>query len=100
LGSVSGPDALYLMATPPSRRTGQRKPNMNTTHTLNRIIAGALLSGGLGLAGLGLGAGTAQAVTGPYQWCPGQPLPATGLVWDMNRCHTYYKVGYGQGNVA
>ncbi|HUH69602.1 MAG TPA: hypothetical protein VLZ05_12460 [Mycobacterium sp.] len=37
---------------------------MNTTHNLKRIIAGALLSGGLVSAGLGLAAGTAQAQLG------------------------------------
>jgi hypothetical protein len=50
---------------------------MNTTHDPKRIIAGALLSGGLVLAGLGLGAGAANAdpgyidPIGPYHWCPG-----------------------------
>ncbi|CAN5845452.1 hypothetical protein BH09ACT7_BH09ACT7_16160 [soil metagenome] len=52
---------------------------------------------GLSLAGLGLTAGTAQAYTyGPFQWCPGQPLPNDpprpdgSLVWDMSVCHTYW----------
>ena len=56
-----------------------------------------VLSGGLGLAGLGLGAGAAQAYNyGPFQWCPGQPMPNdpprsdADLVWDMGVCHTYY----------
>jgi hypothetical protein len=89
----------------------QRKHNMNTTHTLKRIIAGALLSGSIAVAGLGLAAGTAQAepgiapqfhgpvpaVKGPYQWCPGDPLPYNddGVVWDMSVCHTWYGVDYG-----
>ena len=34
---------------------------MNTTHNLKKMIVGALLSGGVALAGLGLTAGTAQA---------------------------------------
>jgi hypothetical protein len=34
-------------------QTYGRKRNMNTTHTRMGIIAGALLSGGLGLAALG-----------------------------------------------
>jgi hypothetical protein len=72
-----------------------------------------LVSGGLGLlgwalAGLGLAAGTAHAepgvalshdpfplVRGPYQWCPGQPLPEGDVVWDMGVCHTWYWVAYG-----
>jgi hypothetical protein len=96
---------------------------MNTTHNLKRIIAGALLSGGLVSAGLGLGAGTAQAQPGPVplnawpgcpndhpagpcHWCPGDPPVQTGnlrvnpVVWDSNVCHTYWYVPFGQGNVA
>jgi hypothetical protein len=77
---------------------------------MKRGIAGLattlLVSGGLGLAGLGLAAGVAQAdLRGPYQWCPGQsmqwPTGPWGLpvVWDMNVCHTWWVVVYGQGNV-
>jgi len=60
------------------------------------IAAGALMVGSLGLIGLGTAA-TAQAYTyGPFQWCPGQPLPNdpprsdADLIWDMGVCHTYY----------
>jgi hypothetical protein len=70
---------------------------MNTTHNVKRIIAGALLAGSVAVAGLGLGAGTAQAYTyGPFQWCPGQAVPNdpprsdADLVWDMSVCHTYW----------
>lgn len=79
---------------------------MNTTHNLKRIIAGALLSGGVAATGVAMAAGTAHAWPfGPYQWCPGQPLPQTGdpthpVVWNMTVCHTYYKVGPNQGNVG
>jgi hypothetical protein len=87
---------------------GQRKHNMSTTHTLKRIITGALLSGGIAVAGFGLAAGTAHAdPIGPKHWCPGeQPVPKTGnhitdpLNWDWNVCHTYYIVLPGQGNVS
>ena len=67
-----------------------------------------LVSGGLGLAGFGLAAGTAQAWSGdnggPYQWCPGQTMnlptgPGPTWVWDMHVCHTWYRVGYALGNV-
>jgi hypothetical protein len=65
-----------------------------------------LVSGSLGLAGLGLGVGTAQADDnyGPHQWCPGQSMdwptgPWNRVDWDMNVCHTWYVVGLGQGNV-
>jgi hypothetical protein len=81
---------------------------MKTNHNLNRFIVGALVSGGLAVAGLGLGAGTAQAdpqSTGPFQWCPGQPLPTvtgsptTHVVWNNSVCHTYWKLTVARGNV-
>jgi hypothetical protein len=67
----------------------------------------AVLTGGLGLAGLGLGAGIANA-GGPYQWCPGQDRGGFGGAfntpgppnWDWGVCHTYYIVPMGQGNVS
>jgi hypothetical protein len=73
------------------------------------MIAGALLSGGVAVAGLGLAAGTAQAAPPAHQWCPGQRMPDDGanpdgtphlFSWDMSVCHTYYVVGYKQGNVG
>lgn len=79
-----------------------------------RVIAGALLSGGIAVAGLGLGAGTAQAIAGPFTWCPGQSMvwpagpdmtfgvnpPITEHhVWDMSVCHTWYHIPAGWGNV-
>jgi hypothetical protein len=87
---------------------------MNTPHNLKRIIAGALLSGGVAVAGLGLGAGTAQALPdGPYTWCPGQPRnahmppggqpgpasPGPSVEWDWNVCHSFWIVSWGEGNV-
>jgi hypothetical protein len=87
---------------------------MNSTHTLRRGIVGLattlLVSGGLGLAALGLGAGTAQAdPPGPYQWCPGDSMvwqhdaqrtgPGIAYQWDMNVCHTWYRVAHEKGNV-
>jgi hypothetical protein len=79
---------------------------MNTTRTLRRTAVGALLSGAAAMAGFGLAAGTAQAANqGPYRWCPGQSMsppagPGLTVVWDMNVCHTWYRVDYGKGNVA
>ena len=93
-------------------RADQRKElAVNATRTLRKIIAGALLSGGVAVAGFGLAAGTAQADSadwGPAKhWCPGESLPATGNHvtdpihdWDMNRCHTYYYLWPGMGNVS
>jgi hypothetical protein len=89
---------------------------------MRRLIVGlattAVVSGGVALTGLG--AGTAQAEDwcppaamvgaicyGPNQWCPGDSLfhltqnhVANPITWDMNVCHTYYYVPWGQGNVG
>jgi hypothetical protein len=71
---------------------------MNTT--IKRIIVGALLSGGVAAAGLGLGEGTAAAQNPPVgTWCPGQPTPAGPMGWDPNVCHTFWYVPFGKGNV-
>jgi|SRR5829696_5979345 len=91
---------------------------------ITRVATTVAVSGGLGLAALGLGAGIAQAVpggpvpqgswpgcpennpSGPCRWCPGDPPVQTGnlrvnpVVWDNNVCHTYWYVYHGQGNVA
>ena len=78
-----------------TRRTDETEPATSVRY-LKRIIAGALLGGSVTVAGVGLAAGTAQANTrGPYQWCSGQHLPETDVVWDMNVCHTWYWVDYG-----
>ena len=97
---------------------------MKATQDRKRIVAGALMSAGLAVAGLGLAGGTAQALpggpvplsawpgcpedspAGPCTWCPGDPPVQTGnlrvnpVVWDNNVCHTYYVVAFGKGNVA
>jgi hypothetical protein len=86
--------------------------------TMKRVFVGlattVLASGGLGLAGLG--AGTAEAACtpdtggyacgyGPNLWCPGDSVysdqggPDNGVNWDMNVCHTWYRVAQGAGNV-
>lgn len=64
---------------------------------VTRIATTVAVSAGLGLAGIAVGPGTAQAYTyGPFQWCPGQPMPndpprpPDQLNWDMSVCHTYY----------
>ncbi len=97
---------------------------MDTTHKRKRFVAGALMSLGVAITGVGLGAGAAQALPGgpvplqawpgcpndhpegPCHWCPGDPPVQTGnlrvnpVVWDNNVCHTYWYVYSGQGNVA
>jgi hypothetical protein len=58
---------------------------MNTTQPLKKIIVGALLSGGVALAGLGMTAGTAQAA-------PTKPGPTIdisdwgGPIVECNQC--------------
>jgi hypothetical protein len=62
---------------------------------MKRTIVGfattMLVSGGLGLAGLGLASGTAQAEPGfapLYHWCPGDGWhPEWGNNWDPGTCH-------------
>jgi hypothetical protein len=71
---------------------------MHTTRNMKRIIAAALLSGGVAVVGLGLGAGAAQAdICRSGQvgcWCPGDQLPNSynQITWDMSVCHQYYTV--------
>ena len=77
--------------------------------TITGLATAVLVSGGLGLATLELGAGIAHAdgAYQPRQWCPGDDPrgePGGAFVtsppnWDWNVCHTYYIVPAGQGNV-
>ena len=98
-----------------SRLTSLPSSRGNNLRSMKQGIAGLattlLLFGGLGLAVLGLGAGTAQAAppSGPYTWCPGDdpgggpggPFNSPGPPnWDWNVCHTFYTVNWGQGNVS
>jgi len=77
---------------------------VNTAHTMKRVIAGALLSGGVAVAGLVLGAGTAQAQPGFSQgteWCPGQHwewLVSPPADWDMSACHNVKVEGHHDGS--
>jgi len=71
---------------------------MDTPQNWKRMIAGALLTGGVAVAGLNLATGTANAMhVGPHQWCPGQAIPYSNppLTWDMNVCHNYHQVSDG-----
>lgn len=73
-----------------------------TTHQMRtRVLAGAVIAGGLALTGVALTPGTAEARCNALSmcgqvWCPGQPLPVGGsgmepnVKWDMNVCHTWY----------
>ena len=92
-----------------ARRTRLARSSKNNVSSMKLGIAG-LAATLLVSTGLGLAAGTAQAepgfalsrgpfpeVRGPYQWCPGDPLPYNdpNVVWDMSVCHTWYAVNYG-----
>jgi hypothetical protein len=65
---------------------------MNTTHNLKKMIVGALLSGGVAVAALGLAAGAAQAEV-PYHWCPGDDWQANwDTHWDPADCHSNHHI--------
>ena len=70
--------------------------------SVRHMVVGALTSGAIAAAGLGLGAGSAAAEQPVGTWCPGQPVPLGPLAawgWDMNVCHEYWYVPFGEGNV-
>ncbi|MGK2867097.1 MAG: hypothetical protein ACSLFA_10745 [Mycobacterium sp.] len=70
---------------------------------IERVARAAAVAAAVGVAGLGIGAGIAQAGpnTAPVtQWCPGQALPFQEIRWDMSVCHAYFTVPFGQGNVS
>jgi hypothetical protein len=79
-------------------------PTMN--RTVKKTLTGSLAFA-LGLVGLAVGTGSAQAAEGPFTWCPGQSMDqpsgpnryGTMYGWDMNQCHTWYRVAPGFGNV-
>jgi hypothetical protein len=82
---------------------------MKATQHRKRVLAGAMLSASLAIAGMGSSTGIAEAQTppgGPHTWCPGDPPVETGnkrvnpVIWDTNICHEYWFVYHGQGNVA
>jgi hypothetical protein len=73
-----------LYATGPHVAHANEGKAMITTRNMKKMAGMALLSGGFGLAAVGMGVGTAQADPGPYHWCPGdsmqypQPAPRSG----------------------
>ena len=69
---------------------------MNTSRNWTRMIAGALVSGGVAAAGFGVAA--VAMSDGPAYWCPGETLPISNppLTWDMSVCHQYHQLSGGQ----
>ena len=78
-----------------------------------RLATTVLAAGAVGMSGLALGAGIAQADAGPYTWCPGDSMdpqppgsefngPGKGVIWDMTTCHTWWRLSGppGRSNVA
>jgi hypothetical protein len=78
---------------------------MDIAYNLKKLITGALVSGAVAVAGLGLAAGTADAK--PFYWCPGDP-PIMGVspdpsgemkpvpiypAWATSVCHDYFTAG-------
>src|SRR3978361_1935150 len=65
---------------------------LDAVNTSTRFAAKVVLSGVLGLSGLGLAAGVAQAQPlqpfPTYHWCPGDNWdPGWGNNWDGGNCH-------------
>jgi hypothetical protein len=74
---------------------------MDITYNVKNLTTGALISGAVAVATLGLAAGTADAK--PFYWCPGDP-PIMGVdgngkqvpihpAWDTSVCHDYGTTG-------
>ncbi|MCW2653207.1 MAG: hypothetical protein JWR32_4183 [Mycobacterium sp.] len=65
--------------------------NQDMRKTFAALAATMVATGGLGLAGLGLASGTAQADIGPvplYHWCPGDFWDqGWGDNWEWGACH-------------
>ncbi|MEE6179316.1 hypothetical protein [Mycobacterium sp. 050134] len=65
---------------------------MSTPRSFARVIAGALLSGGVAAAGMGLAAPAGATPPSYWHYCPGQkwgytvPIPPG---FDLNVCHWF-----------
>jgi len=68
---------------------------------LLRAVTAVLVSGGIGLTGLGLSSGVAQAAPHEpptYHWCPGDFWnPHWGFNWEWFLCHddSHREFGWG-----
>jgi hypothetical protein len=68
---------------------------MNTTHNLKKMIVGALLSGGVALAALGMTAGTASAAPGD----PGVTIDISDSGIPVVECKQCGRILPGDGSV-
>ena len=68
---------------------------MNTTHNLKKMFVGALLSGGVALAALGLTAGTASAAPGD----PGVTIDNSDFAGPVVECNQCGRTLPGDGSV-
>jgi hypothetical protein len=83
---------LHIGDSKPEGNVGNVFRDIQTVKLATRIATTVLLSGGLGLAGWGLGDGIAQAQPlapiPTYHWCPGDDWhPDWGNNWDGGNCH-------------
>jgi hypothetical protein len=68
---------------------------MNTTHNLKKMIVGALLSGGVALAALGMTTGTASAAPGD----PGVTIDHSDYAGPVVECNQCGRTLPGDGSV-
>jgi hypothetical protein len=68
---------------------------MSTTHNLKKMIVGALLSGGVALAALGVTAGTASAAPGD----PGVTIDHSDFAGPVVECNQCGRTLPGDGSV-
>jgi hypothetical protein len=68
---------------------------MNTTRNLKKMTVGALLSGGVALAALGLSAGTASAAPGN----PGPTIDHSDFAGPLVECNQCNRTLPGDGSV-
>jgi hypothetical protein len=68
---------------------------MNTTHNLKKMVVGALLSGGVALAALGMTAGNASAAPGD----PGVTIDHSDFAGPIVECNQCGRTLPGDGSV-
>jgi hypothetical protein len=73
------------------RQTQPRRKGENANEKIRRAAAAVLMSGSVGLAGMGVASGIAHAAPAPaplYHWCPGDFWDlGWGFNWEWFACH-------------